>query len=158
MLHSSVSTVSKTITCNCDNTSSLSLDVQFRFMNGDIMNHGIETINDITESEPFLCVTDRIDCCPPQELGVSNGQWYFPNGSAVPDESGYSFYQASVFAAVRLHRNNGMTNGIYRCDIPDTVGTVQTLHIGIYESDAGKRFICYVYYLKYSADHVICSQ
>ena len=107
-------------------------------MNNETVNHGIVTITDISESEPLLCVTDRIDCCPPEESSVSNGQWYFPDDSAVPDESGDNFYQASVSAAVRLHRINGMTNGIYRCDIPDTTGNNQTLHIGIYNNGAGK--------------------
>ena len=110
-------------------------------MNEEIVNHGIVTITDISENEPLLCVTDSIDCCS-REPGVSNGQWYFPDGSAVPDESGDNFYQASVFAAVRLHRINDMTNGIYRCDIPDTMGNNQTLHIGIYNNGAGKQFIC----------------
>ena len=50
-----------------------SLDVQFRFMNDEIMIHGIVTITNITESEPLLCVTDRIDCCPPGDPGVSKG-------------------------------------------------------------------------------------
>ena len=43
-----------------------------------------------------------------------------------------------LFAAVRLHRMNGMTNGIFRCDIPDTMGNVRSLHIGIYNIGAGK--------------------
>ena len=123
---------------------SFHLAVQFRFMNDEIVNHGIVTISDITASEPLLCVTDRIDCCPPEESGVSNGQWYFPDESAVPDEFGDNFYQASVFAAVRLHRISDMTNGIYRCDIPDTMGDIRTLHIGIYNNGAGKQFICYL--------------
>ena len=120
---------------------SFHLDVQFRLMNDEIVNHGLVTITDVTESEPLLCVTDRIDCCPPEDLGVSNGQWYFPDGSAVLEGSEGNFYQTSAFAAVRLHRMNGMTNGIYRCDIPDTVGNVRSLHIGIYGVGAGKKFI-----------------
>ena len=118
-----------------------SLDVQFRFMKDEIVNHGIVTITGITESEPLLCVTDRIDCCPPGDPGVSNGQWFFPDESAVPEGSEGSFYQTSAFAAVRLHRMNGMTNGIYRCDIPDTAENVQSRHIGIYNFGAGKKFI-----------------
>ena len=114
-------------------------------MNDEIVNHGIVTITDITEREPLLCVTDRIDCCPPGDPGVSNGQWYFPDGSAVPEGSEGNFYQTSAFAAVRLHRTNGMTNGIFRCDIPDTMGNVRSLHIGIYNVGAGKIFILCVY-------------
>ena len=120
---------------------SFPLDVQFRFMNDEIVNHGIVTIADITESEPLLCVTDRIDCCPPEDSGVSNGQWYFSDESAVPEESEGNFYQTSAFAAVRLHRMNGITNSIFRCDIPDTVGNVHSWHIGIYNIGAGKIFI-----------------
>ena len=120
---------------------SFPLDVQFRFMDDEIVNHDIVTITDITESEPLLCVTDRIDCCPPGDSGVSNGQWYFPDESAVPEGSEGNFYQTSAFAAVRLHRTNGMTNGIFRCDIPDTVGNVHSGHIGIYDIGAGKMFI-----------------
>ena len=122
------------------------LDVQFRFMNGEVVNHDIVTITDITESEPLLCVTDRIDCCPPEDSGVSNGQWYFPDESVVPEGSEGNFYQTSAFAAVRLHHMNGITNGIYRCDIPDTVGTVQSRHIGIYNIGAGKMFIHFLRY------------
>ncbi len=120
---------------------SFPLDVQFRFMNDEIVNHGIVTITGITVSEPLLCVTDRIDCCPPGDSGVSNGQWYFPDESAVPEESEDNFYQTRAVAAVRLHGMNGITSGIFHCDIPDTVGSVQTLHIGIYDINAGKQFI-----------------
>ena len=122
----------------CIYTFSFISDVQFRFMNGEIVNHGLVTIDDITEDEALLCVTNRIDCCPPEESNVSNGQWYFPDGTIVQDDSENSFYQTSIFAAVRLHHTNGGMNGIYQCVMPDAVGNVQTLYIGIYDSGAGK--------------------
>ena len=112
--------------------------VQLQFMDIAVANHGLVLVTAITSSQPLLCVTDRVDCCPPKNSSIAVGQWYFPNGNAVPSETGEDFYQTSGFSAVRLLRMSGNTSGIFRCDIPDAVGMLQTLYVGVYDSEGGK--------------------
>ena len=107
-------------------------------MDSTVVNHDLVVITAITSSQPLLCVTDRVDCCPPVNSSIAAGQWYFPDGNAVPNESGGNFYQTRDFSAVRLLRMSGETSGIFRCDIPDAVGMLQTLYVGVYGSGDGK--------------------
>ena len=77
----------------------------------------------------------------------SFGQWYFPNGTAVPNpialsqETGMTvlpadlaFYRTRDDRVVLLHRNSGGVNGMYRCEVPDASGVTQNLYIGIFDT------------------------
>ena len=44
-----------------------------------------------------------------------------------------------------MYRRRGGVEGIYRCEIPDTYGFIQTLHIGVYSANNGE---WYVYTIK----------
>ena len=39
---------------------------------------------------------------------------------------------------VRLHRRRGGVEGIYWCDIPDSMNVKQTIYIGVYTAITGK--------------------
>ena len=39
---------------------------------------------------------------------------------------------------VRLQRRRGGAEGIYHCVIPDILGVVQTIYIGVYSLSAGE--------------------
>ena len=99
-------------------------DVQLLFRGADLVNHGLVVITDISTMEPLLCVTDRV--------GIATGQWYFPSENEVSSEPGDNFYQISTPSAVGLIRMSGGTSGIYRCEISNALGMVQTVYVGIY--------------------------
>ena len=64
------------------------------------------------------------------------GNWFFPNGTRVPDEhfnvtSGaeWDFYRTRGHSMVLLNRRRGGDTGIYHCEIPDALGVMQTIYI-----------------------------
>ena len=106
-------------------------------------DNGIIDITDVGENDAALiCQTDLRPCCRP----IRAGQWYYPNGTAVPiSTAGGDFYRnRGDDGTVRLNRrNNAMypTIGIYRCEIPDQRGISQSLYIGLLTySHFGKLF------------------
>ena len=94
------------------------------------------TLEDIGESkkDALLCRTNLTACCrPPYENGSSTGNWYFPNGGRVPSGGNLSttFYRDRGRMVVRLNHRRGGEEGIYRCEIPDSVDVTQTIYIGV---------------------------
>ena len=43
---------------------------------------------------------------------------------------------------VHLNRREGGVEGIYHCEIPDTLGLIQTIYIGVYSLSTGEWYIC----------------
>ena len=39
---------------------------------------------------------------------------------------------------VRLHRRRDGEEGIYRCEIPDSMNVTQTIYIGVYSASTGE--------------------
>ena len=125
----------------------------FVLNNTAIPEHGIVTLYNIgIDGEALRCMTDNTQCCSIFQTGVRGvGQWYFPNGTAVPNpdalsrETGMtvrpadlSLYRTRSDRVVLLHHNFGGMNGIYRCEIPDASGVTQNLYIGIFTANLGK--------------------
>ena len=110
-------------------------------------NNSIVTRTDIgTGSSALLCTTTSPGCC--SSLNGETG-WYFPNGEFVPNNATLPYYRTRnnpdiskvhrSLRSVKLHRNpNGKTTGIFRCDILDGSRNLQSLYIGIYDSDSGE--------------------
>jgi len=109
-------------------------------------NHSILDITDIAEtaSLALYCITTYFPCCTSANPET---QWYFPNGSAVPDSFESNIHvgnlpysrSRSSSGTVRLNRNpQGNTTGIFHCDIPDANNVTQSLYIGIYTSTTGE--------------------
>ena len=68
-------------------------------------------------------------------------QWYFPNGSQVPNNPSlpYQRIRRQDPGRVILIRNSeSTTTGIFRCDILDASGVTQSLYVGIYTSTTGE--------------------
>ena len=111
----------------------------------DILLNGMTYIDSIvnimeigTNSSALLCTTAYRPCC---SSANNETQWYFPNGSQVPNltrrliSAGELPYYTtrSPSGTVRLHRNpQGTTTGKFRCHIPDANGAIQSTYVGIY--------------------------
>ena len=98
------------------------------------LNNTIVLITDIGEGDnALLCMTDSPDCCKPPNGNTRQGEFYYPDNSAV----GYSFtnslYRNRGPQVVRLNRRNNALSptGVYRCQIPDSIGIMQNIYITI---------------------------
>ena len=103
-------------------------------------NNSVVTITDIgTDSAALVCNTTRLGCC----LSTDGSHWYFPDGSAV-QRIGTTYYRTRTNSiidggSVHLNRNPGATTtGVFRCDIPDASGNLQSIYVGIYTASTGE--------------------
>ena len=103
------------------------------------------TLEDIGEGDDaLLCITNQTACCRPPytgEMGRVLGNWYFPNGTRVPSGTVYpssDIYRSRDQMVVRMNCRRGGVEGIYRCEIPDTFGFIQTIYIGVYSANTGE--------------------
>ena len=112
-------------------------------------------LEDIGErDDALLCITNLTACCGPPYTGgngVVFGNWLFPNGTRVPSdivnktsEEEWDFYRDRDQMVVRMNRRRGGVEGVYRCEIPDTLGLIQTLYIGVYSISTGEWLILYL--------------
>ena len=103
------------------------------------LKHGRHTLSnnsyiyyhDIRDGDSLKCVTDNVNCCNSSIAGV----WR--------DESGVPVYACLYVTrgdgVISLHRKIGCTSdhtsGLWRCDIPDSSGEMQSLYvyIGLYQ-------------------------
>ena len=100
-------------------------------------------LEDIGEWDNALfCLTDKTACCKcpfTGEMQLVLGNWFFPNKTRVPSESGHwDVFRARGQMAVSMHRRRGGVNGIYSCEIPDAMNVTQTIYIGVYTTDTGE--------------------
>ena len=93
----------------------------------------------------LLCMTNFTACCRPSctgENGPTLGKWFLPNGNKVLDTSALGFfYTTRGYMVVRLHRKIGGEEGIYRCEIPDSMNVTRTLYIGVYSAGSGEWYM-----------------
>ena len=93
------------------------------------------------------CITDKPNCCrvdnrPPHD-SIRIGEWYFPNGTAVPilgygNNRAITFYRNRGYndSTVNLNRvsSNVMSpTGNFCCQVPDSMGRNQTVCVNISE-------------------------
>ena len=115
--------------------------VRFSLRGTTHQNNSLVTVEDIGEGDDaLLCKTSLVACCEP-----FLGNWFFPNGTVLPSEivnvtSGlqWEFYRDRGWTVVRMHRRRGGVTGIYHCEIPDTVGIIQSIYIGVYTASTGE--------------------
>ena len=100
-------------------------------------NSVVTTTNIGTGNDALLCTTTNQPCC----LSTDGSHWYFPDGSQV-QRTGTTYYRTRTFdgsSTVRLNRNpEATTTGIFRCDIPDGSGDLQSIYVGIYTATTGE--------------------
>ena len=111
------------------------------------------TLENIGEyDDALLCRTTLTACCLPPYTGVNGsvfGNWFFPNGTRIPGEvanetSGeeWDFYRDRGQMVVGMNRRRGGEEGIYCCEIRDTMNVIQTLYIGVYSLSTGEWYMC----------------
>ena len=87
----------------------------------------------------LLCWSIQTACCRRPftgENGPTLGNWYFPNGARVPARGGQlDMYRNRGHSVVRMYRRRGGVEGIYRCEIPDSMNVTQTIYIGVYTTN-----------------------
>ena len=94
------------------------------------------TLENIGEGgDALLCITNYTACCRPP----ANGNWFFPNGTRVPNSGNqWDFFRNRGEMVVRMHRRRDGEEGIYRCVIPDAMNVTQTIYIGVYSVSTGE--------------------
>ena len=106
-------------------------------------NNSVVNITDIgTGSAALICTTTNQACC----LSTDGSHWYFHDGSAVQRTSTTYYRTRTVYngivGTVRLNRNPGATTtGVFRCDIRDASGGLQSIYVGIYTATTGESYI-----------------
>ena len=117
-------------------------DVWFSLRNTTYQNNSCVTLEDIGEGDDaLLCVTNLTACCRPSNTAEAHlvlGNWFFPNGTRVfSHDSSTDFYRDRDEMVVRLNRRKDGEDGIYRCEIPDSMNVTQTIYIGVYTASSG---------------------
>ena len=101
------------------------------------------TLEDIGENSDALdCMTNLTACCRSPFTGKNGpaiGNWFFPNGTRVPARgSQWDMYRKRYQSVVRIYRRRGGEEGIYCCDIRDSMNVTQTIYIGVYDANTGE--------------------
>ena len=66
----------------------------------------------------------------------SRSNWFFPNGTRVPSHGNkWDFYRTIGEMVVYLNRGRGGVEGIYRCEILDSMNVTLTIYIGVYTAN-----------------------
>ena len=105
--------------------------VHLIFQNVSYPNNSVLSLNNIgefTTGSAILCTTNRSPCCStPNRVG----EWYYPNGSMVPNNAaGYSFYRGrGNNQTIYLNRRNNAQSptGSFCCELPDNKDVNYTL-------------------------------
>ena len=118
-------------------------DVWFSLRNTTYQNNSMVILENIGEGgDALLCITNQTACCQTSHSGVvrhTSGNWLFPNGTRFPSGGKmWDFYRNRGQMMVRMNRRRGGVEGIYRCEIPDTLGFTQTIYIGVYSASTGE--------------------
>ena len=116
-------------------------DVWFSLRNTTYQNNSIVTLEDIGESEDALhCITKLTSCCRSGDTpSGAKGNWYFPNGTKVPGSTvDWNIFRSRGQRVVHLSRKRGGVDGVYHCEIPDTMNITQNVYIGVYTGSSGE--------------------
>ena len=116
--------------------------VHFSFNGTPYQNNSIVILENIGEGgDALLCITSLPICCHHDNTGRPVfGNWFFPNGTKV-SSSGEMFITRGQMV-VYMNRRRGGVEGIYHCQIPDTMNVTQTLYIGVYSASTGEWWLC----------------
>ena len=115
-------------------------------LNGSIIpNHGYVVISDIGtagDDTALLCITNHpADMTNNNGIVHSGGDWFAPDGTRVTTGNAVPGVRRNRGPmVVRLYRNTATgppAEGIYYCQIQDNTDTLQTLHVGLYDSGGG---------------------
>ena len=92
------------------------------------------------ENNGLQCITDKLNCCRVRHE-VRSGEWYFPDGTAVPKQSLASERNKTFFrnrghndSTVNLNRVSSdviSPTGNFCCQVPDSMDRIQTICVNI---------------------------
>ena len=87
----------------------------------------------------LICVTDYSDCCAGVGAGSDVGNWFDRNGSEVHQgaDGATDLYVTRGEGVIYLNRITGGAIGMWRCDIPDSGGMMQSIYIYLGTSTTG---------------------
>ena len=110
-------------------------DVWFSLRGTTYQNNSLVTLEDIGDGNDALnCKTNLTGV-----NGSVRGDWYFPDGTRVLSTNDDSeIYGTRGEMAVRMNRRRGGEEGIYHCEIPDSMNVNQTIYIGVYNTSSGE--------------------
>ena len=115
-------------------------DVWFSLNGTTYQNNSLVTLEDIGEKNAsLLCMTKLTACCSKSYTSGNPsvlGNWFFPNKTRVYSDS--KIYRDRGHMVVRMNRREGGEDGIYYCEIPDSMEVKQTIYIGVYNASTGK--------------------
>ena len=113
--------------------------IKFSLNGTTYQNNSLVALEDIGEDDnALLCMTNLTACCRPLytgENGSAIGNWFLPNGTRVPSMVAN---ETSGEVVIRLNHRGHEEEGIYRCEIPDSMNVIQTIYIGVYTADNGE--------------------
>ena len=123
-------------------------DVWFSLNGTTYQNNSIVILEDIGEGgDALLCMTNLTTCCRSSDSGGNKsvlGNWFFPNGTRVPSSNTqWDIHRSRGHMVVRLNRRRGGEEGVYRCEIPDTMNVTQNIYIGVYSASTGEWWILF---------------
>ena len=108
-------------------------------------NNSLVMLENIGEDDTALLCMSNLSACCRQQYTVENvsvrGNWFLPSGSTVANETSSElrdFYSERGQVVVRLNLGRIGENGIYRCEIPDSLNVTQTIYIGVYTAGNGE--------------------
>ena len=103
----------------------------------DLTNNSIVTNTTIgTGAAALVCTTTYRPCCTSAN---PESQWYFPNGSPVPNNPALPYQRTRGTGTVILSRNSeSTTTGIFHCTLRNVSGALQSLYVGIYDVNTGE--------------------
>ena len=118
-------------------------NVWFSLRGTTYQNNSCVALEDIGENDTaLLCMTNLTACCRPPYTGENGsvlGRWFFPNGARViSSDNQVDFYRIRGQMGIYLNRRKGGVEGIYHCEIPDSVNIIQTIYIGLYTASTGE--------------------
>ena len=132
--------VQKTFCDLCVASYPVAVDVWFSLRNTTYQNNSNVILEDIGEGgDALLCMTNYTGCCQTTQTQSSSGNWFFPNGTRVSSLGNNSdMYRTRGQMVVRLHHRGGGEEGIYRCEIPDSMHVTQSIYIGVFSISTGE--------------------
>ena len=99
-------------------------------------NNSNVTLEDIGEGDDALLCMTMFNACG-NASNTMTGEWFFPNGTEVNSSTDVhqDFYITRGQTVVCLNRRSGGEEGIYRCQIPDSLNVTQTIYIKLYTAN-----------------------
>ena len=115
-------------------------DVWFSLNGTTYQNNSLVTLAGIGENNAsLLCLTNFSACCRPL-TSTTKGNWFLPNGSRVSSSSDKQsdFYRTRGEMKIYMHRRRGGEDGIYHCEILDSMNVQHSIYIGVYAENSGE--------------------